>query len=83
VSSLALAVRDDGVGFDGHRTFEHVAVRGGLGLLGMRERVERFGGTIEVRSAPGQGTYVRASFSMVESASDEVDIQSDSGTSLP
>jgi signal transduction histidine kinase len=36
-------------------------VRGahGLGLLGMRERLAPFGGTLEIHSAAGRGTEVR------------------------
>jgi signal transduction histidine kinase len=54
---LVCSVRDDGVGFDS----EVVLGRGdrGLGLLGMRERLAPFGGTLQIRSAPGQGTEVR------------------------
>jgi signal transduction histidine kinase len=31
---------------------------GGFGLTAMRERVEQFGGTLLVESAPGEGTTV-------------------------
>jgi signal transduction histidine kinase len=52
----ALDVRDDGVGFapgaDG------AGPNGGLGLHGMRERVEALGGRLAVESAPGGGTTV-------------------------
>jgi signal transduction histidine kinase len=51
-----LDVRDDGVGFapgaDG------AGPNGGLGLRGMRERVEALGGRLAVESAPGGGTTV-------------------------
>jgi signal transduction histidine kinase len=30
-----------------------------LGLVGMRERVEMVGGTMDIQSAPGQGTTIR------------------------
>lgn len=50
---MALAVTDDGQGFD------PATVRGGYGLLGMRTRASSFGGTCTVRSAPGHGTAVR------------------------
>ncbi|MGQ4335622.1 sensor histidine kinase, partial [Streptomyces hayashii] len=50
---MALAVTDDGQGFD------PATVRGGYGLLGMRTRASGLGGTCMVRSAPGQGTTVR------------------------
>jgi signal transduction histidine kinase len=45
-------VEDDGRGFD------RWAVRAGVGLSAMRERVEGLGGEIEVRSRPGEGTKV-------------------------
>jgi signal transduction histidine kinase len=52
----ALDVRDDGAGFaptaDGH------GPNGGLGLRGMRERVEALGGRLAVESAPGRGTTI-------------------------
>jgi signal transduction histidine kinase len=51
---LELAVTDDGQGYDPAQT-----ASGGLGLVGMRERVERFGGTLTTESAPGTGTTVR------------------------
>ena len=54
---LELEIRDDGVGFD-PATAE--AARTGLGLHGMGERAALLGGTIEIRSAPGQGTTVHA-----------------------
>jgi len=52
---LTLTVSDDGAGFD------PADVDNGyhLGLRGMRERAEMAGGTLEVASAPGQGTTVR------------------------
>jgi signal transduction histidine kinase len=49
--SVSILVEDDGVGFEPSRT------RGdGLGLLGMRERVELLGGRMTVESRPGAGT---------------------------
>ena len=58
---LELVVRDDGLGFEVARTLEHAAQSGHLGLLGMRERVEILGGTLEVQSEPGRGTRLRIS----------------------
>jgi len=52
---LALAVRDDGAGFD-----QAAAPRGRWGMTTMRERAEAAGGSLEVQSAPGAGTTVRA-----------------------
>jgi two-component system sensor histidine kinase UhpB len=48
-----LVVRDDGAGFDVGATPE------GAGLRGMRERAVLIGATLEVSSAPGEGTTVR------------------------
>jgi two-component system CheB/CheR fusion protein len=55
--AVALTVRDDGGGFDAH-TARH---EGGMGLVGMADRVSSVGGSIEVDSAPGKGTAVRVS----------------------
>jgi PAS domain S-box-containing protein len=52
--TVRLEVLDDGIGFD-PATAE---ARGGLGLPGMRERVQRIGGQVQIESAPGQGTTV-------------------------
>ena len=49
---LTFTVADDGVGFDAARTSF------GTGLIGIRDRVEALGGTLEVRSRPGSGTNV-------------------------
>jgi PAS domain S-box-containing protein len=52
--TVALEVIDDGRGFD------QTVSTGSLGLFAMRERAEGLGGTLSVRSAPGEGTRVRA-----------------------
>jgi NarL family two-component system sensor histidine kinase YdfH len=50
---LEIEVRDDGVGFDP----VVMANRAGhYGLLGMRERARLAGGTLDIKSAPGEGT---------------------------
>lgn len=57
-TAVSLSVEDDGSGFmpgeapglsEGH-----------FGLQGMRERVKRLGGTLEIRSEPGRGTRISA-----------------------
>jgi len=58
---LLLSVRDDGQGFDVAEALHRAATGRHLGLLGMRERVEALGGRLEIDSAPGQGTEIRAS----------------------
>ena len=50
---LQLAVVDDGRGFDPSRT--HL----GNGLASMRTRARSVGGSLELRSRPGDGTEIR------------------------
>jgi PAS domain S-box-containing protein len=52
---VSLEVVDDGIGFDP----ETVSDKGGLGLLGMRERAENLAGEFSVLTAPGKGTKIR------------------------
>jgi len=55
---LAVEIRDDGSGFElGTQAGPR---HGHFGLAGMRERVERLGGGLEIDSKPGGGTRVRA-----------------------
>jgi signal transduction histidine kinase len=53
-----MEIADDGVGFD-------LTISGpnGLGLPGMRERVERLRGTLNIKSAPGAGTCLHVEVS--------------------
>lgn len=53
--TVQLEIRDDGVGFDSLREYP-----GHLGLVSMRERIERLGGSFWLESATGAGTTVRA-----------------------
>ncbi|HSF93797.1 MAG TPA: sensor histidine kinase [Thermohalobaculum sp.] len=54
-TTLEVAVSDTGPGFDSSRKIE---TSHGLGLPGLRERVESIGGTLEVASDPGAGTKI-------------------------
>jgi len=56
-NTLEVVVRDDGVGFDAESS-----MRSGLGLIGMTERATLVGGQLEIESAPGAGTTLRARF---------------------
>jgi signal transduction histidine kinase len=53
--SVSLVVQDDGRGFDPESVRQ-----GGLGLIGMRERVALLGGRLTVESSEGAGTMLRA-----------------------
>ncbi len=55
---LELAITDDGRGFAPQTAPPTNGRSGGLGLRGMRERVERLGGTIYIQSNPGAGTAI-------------------------
>ncbi|MBC3841074.1 hypothetical protein GXW82_14590 [Streptacidiphilus sp. 4-A2] len=58
--TLLLDVADNGVGFT--TTDRPAASRNGngFGLAGMRHRLERLSGTLNLESAPGEGTIVNA-----------------------
>ena len=56
---VRLTIVDDGVGF-AVRPDQDFASAGHLGLLGMRERAEMLGGTLDVRTALQRGTVVSA-----------------------
>lgn len=58
---LLLRVQDDGRGFDLAEARRATTRGEHFGVVGMAERVKGLGGTLEVRSAPGKGTEVRAS----------------------
>ena len=51
---LLLEIEDDGKGI----TTEAISSTTSLGLLGIRERARRFGGTVSVSGEPGKGTRV-------------------------
>jgi signal transduction histidine kinase len=49
------SIHDDGTGFDVPAVLARKGDRG-LGLLGIQERLNAMGGTLDVQSSPGQGT---------------------------
>lgn len=57
-AGVRIAVRDDGRGFD------PTVANGGFGLKRIRERVELFGGSLEIASAGSGGTEVLAAIPM-------------------
>ncbi len=53
---VELVVADDGCGFDP----QQMSGAGGIGLSSMRERAAEAGGSIEIRSSPGEGAQIIA-----------------------
>lgn len=53
--AIRLTVQDDGQGFD----VENLS-GGGLGIIGIRERISEIGGSVSLRSTPGKGTILEA-----------------------
>lgn len=52
-SAILFELQDDGVGFDVHQSLHDR-----IGLKSMRERAEKLGGSLEIKSEPGKGTTV-------------------------
>lgn len=59
---LLLRIRDDGHGFDTRAGVRPTSV----GLMGMQERVGAAGGTLRVKSAPGEGTEISVTLPLPE-----------------
>ena len=57
--SIRVKIDDDGIGFDVNEAISTKARPRGLGLLGMKERVELFKGKLVIRSRPGGGTRIQ------------------------
>jgi PAS domain S-box-containing protein len=60
---LTLSISDNGKGFEATKTGHNKT----LGLLGMKERINRMGGKCEITSQPGSGTRVVAMVPLRES----------------
>jgi ligand-binding sensor domain-containing protein/signal transduction histidine kinase len=58
LSAIHLDIQDNGCGFEPDAA--PLAVSGHFGILGMRERMEQIGGSLEVASTLGNGTTVTA-----------------------
>jgi signal transduction histidine kinase len=62
--SIELAVEDNGVGFISEPLPSENTYSKGMGLSSMKERAELSGGHLEIISAPGKGTTIRASWAI-------------------
>lgn len=61
---LKLSISDDGIGFDMDTARNKALKTGSLGLISMEERAQLAGGRLKVRTVPGAGTTVRATFAL-------------------
>jgi signal transduction histidine kinase len=69
VESVTLSVADDGQGFDAEGVVSAGARTGGIGLVGMQERLENLGGWMRITSRQGEGTCLIAQVPVVRSDS--------------
>ena len=60
--ALEVVIRDDGKGFDVPDARARARAGASLGVLSMEERASLVGGELEIESAPGRGTTIRARF---------------------
>ena len=65
-NAVRLVIEDDGAGIDPADTNDS-----GYGLLGMRERAARLGGTLSIESQPGEGTRVQAHIPLQPASDDQ------------
>ena len=61
VQSVTMQVADNGIGFDIPKNPAEFAPNGHYGLLGLHERAELIGASLEINSASGEGTQVNIS----------------------
>jgi len=66
LQAAELVVQDNGVGFTVPSDWLELARNKHLGLVGLQERAEAVGGTVEITSAPGEGTTVRIAIPLQE-----------------
>jgi signal transduction histidine kinase len=62
--TLSLEIEDDGQGFEPETVGVTTGSARGLGLQGMRERVELMGGSFTLSSSPGRGTRIAITVSV-------------------
>ena len=53
---VKINIRDNGKGFDKPSKVEDLTKKGKLGLIGIQERVQLLGGSLEIQTQPGKGT---------------------------
>ncbi len=56
--NIKINIEDNGLGFDSRRQLDTFEVEGGLGLIGIKQRMESIGGVFYIHSLPGEGTQL-------------------------
>jgi signal transduction histidine kinase len=56
---VVVTIRDNGIGFTMPEEATDLVNEGSLGLMGLKERAQLFGGQVTIASQPGQGTTVQ------------------------
>ncbi|MBC8554787.1 MAG: PAS domain S-box protein, partial [Candidatus Brocadiales bacterium] len=67
---IQISVEDDGDGFDVSNVKFSVNDLSGFGLFSIRERMEHFGGNLDVKSKPGQGTRITLAMLLTQQKGD-------------
>ncbi len=65
---VRLRIEDNGKGFDKSAVLGQFTTRTGIGLTSIDERVRMLGGSLEIRTGPGQGTSLQLEVPLHESA---------------
>jgi PAS domain S-box-containing protein len=65
-TNIRLKLRDDGIGFNPSLIPLGAPDKASFGVIGMRERVELLGGTIQIHSQPGHGTAIDIDLPLAE-----------------
>lgn len=68
---VTLDVRDDGIGFEPDARRADGTADGGFGLLGMRQRVQRLAGRLDIESEPGGGTAISATVPAISAGAEQ------------
>jgi PAS domain S-box-containing protein len=61
-NAIELTLQDNGIGFDTESLYHRDNLEKGLGLRSMKERIELLGGSFQIESTLGKGTFVKASW---------------------
>lgn len=72
-TAAVVQIEDNGQGFDAETTLNRKSIGQRLGLHGMMERAALLGGTLSIKSKPGEGTSLHVEIPVKEEAEHEQD----------